>query len=136
MLADVEMLAAAEMPVDLQVNDVEAHLEAREIAAAVDAPGVMEYWKSTPYLLSFMDRYQLSERVLAAVQKEPDGAAAQLIRRSSGLQLPRPISQAGDHYAAGGGPGLTLRPSRLPGPSPARRFPVVPPIDRRPAEAV
>ena len=36
----------------------------------------------------------------------------------------------------GRGPGLTLRPSRLPGPSPARRFPVVLPIDRRPAEAV
>ena len=63
---------------DLQVDDVEAYLEAREIAAAVDAPGVMEYWKSTPYLLSFMDRYQLSERVLATVQKELMGRSRSL----------------------------------------------------------
>ena len=97
------MLAAVEMPVDLQVDDVEAYLEAREIAAAVDAPGVMEYWKSTPYLLSFMDRYQLSERVLAAVQREPNGAAAQLIRRSSGLQLPRQVAAQRDSVAGGNG---------------------------------
>ena len=97
------MLAAAEMAVDLQVDDVEAYLEAREISAAVDAPGVMEYWKSTPYLLSFMDRYQLSERVLATVQKEPNGAVAQLIRRSSGLQLPRQVVAQRDPIDGGNG---------------------------------
>ncbi len=97
------MLAATEMAVDLQVDDVEAYLEAREIAAAVEAPGVMEYWKSTPYLLSFMDRYQLSERVLATVQKEPDGAVAQLIRRSSGLQLPRQVAAQRDPVDGGNG---------------------------------
>ena len=41
---------------DLDVNDVEAYLGAREIATVLDAPGVTEYWKSAPYLLSFMDR--------------------------------------------------------------------------------
>ncbi len=86
------MLAVADMDVDLQVDDVEAYLGAREIAEAIDAPGVMEYWKSTPYLLSFMDRYQLSDRVRAAVEKEPNGAVAQLIQRSSGLQLPRQVA--------------------------------------------
>ena len=83
------MLTASEMPVDLQVDDVQAYLGAREVAAAVDAPGVMEYWKSTPYLLSFMDRYRLSERLRARVESEPNGAVAQLIRRGSGLQMER-----------------------------------------------
>ena len=35
------------------MNDVEAYLGARDIATTVDAPGVTEYWKSAPYLLSF-----------------------------------------------------------------------------------
>ena len=83
------MLTTTETAVDLQVDDVQAYLGAREVAAAVDAPGVMEYWKSTPYLLSFMDRYRLSERLQARVESEPNGAVAQLIRHGSGLQVER-----------------------------------------------
>ena len=83
------MLISEETAVDLHVNDVEAYLGAREVAAAVDAPGVMEYWKSTPYLLSFMDRYMLSERLRERVESEPNGDVAQLIRRGFGLQMER-----------------------------------------------
>ena len=83
------MLAASEMAADLTVDDVQSYLEAREVAAAVDAPGVMEYWKSTPYLLSFMERYRMSERLRARVESDPDGAVAQLVRRTSGLQVER-----------------------------------------------
>ena len=83
------MLTSREMAVDLEADDVEAFLQAREIAANVDAPGVMEYWKSSPYLLSFMDQYQLSGRVRAAVEAEPNGPIARLIRQSPRLQFPR-----------------------------------------------
>ena len=83
------MLTAREMAVDLQVDDVQAYLGACEVAAAVNAPGVMEYWKSTPYLLSFMDQYRLSERLRARVESEPNGAVSQLVRRGSGLQMER-----------------------------------------------
>ena len=81
------MLEAIEMDVNLRTSDVEAFLSARELAATVDAPGVMEYWKSAPYLLSFMDRYQLADRVRTAVRNDPTGPAGQIIRRSSSLQL-------------------------------------------------
>ena len=81
------MLEAIEMDVNLRTSDVEAFLSARELARSVDAPGVMEYWKSAPYLLSFMDRYQLADRVRAAVRNDPNGPAGQIIRRSSSLQL-------------------------------------------------
>ena len=47
----------------------------------------MEYWKSTPYLLSFMDRYKLSDRVRATVEADPRGSVAQLIRHLPSLQL-------------------------------------------------
>ena len=83
------MLQVSEMPADLKVNDVEAYLGAREIAAALDAPGVTEYWKSAPYLLSFMDRYRLSSRVRDAVEREPKGEIAKLIRDNPGLQIRR-----------------------------------------------
>ena len=83
------MLEIADTEVDLSVEDVEAYLGAREVAAAVDAPGVMEYWKSTPYLLSFMDNYRLSDRLRASVEVKADGAAAQLVSRGTGLQVDR-----------------------------------------------
>ncbi len=83
------MLHASEMTADLDANDVEAYLGARDIALAVDAPGVTEYWKSAPYLLSFMDRYRLSDRVRSAVENGSDGEIAKLIRDNPRLQLRR-----------------------------------------------
>ena len=95
------MLTVEEMSVRLQVDDVEAYLGARDVAATVDAPGVMEYWKSTPYLLSFMDRYKLSDRVRAAVEAEPSGAVAQLIRSGHGLQMEREVVEQRRSVAGG-----------------------------------
>ena len=83
------MLQVLEMTADLNVSDVEAYLGARDIATTVDAPGITEYWKSAPYLLSFMDRYRLSDRVRSAVEKEPKGDIAKLVRDNRRLQLPR-----------------------------------------------
>ena len=83
------MLHASEMKADLEVSDVEAYLGARDIAKTADAPGVTEYWKSAPYLLSFMDRYCLSDRVRSAVEREPKGDIARLIRDNPKLQLRR-----------------------------------------------
>ena len=62
------MLEVRDLSVDLSVNDIEAYLQARELADAVKAPGVMEYWKSAPYLLSFMERYRLPQRLEEAAK--------------------------------------------------------------------
>ena len=83
------MLHVSEMTADLDVNDVEAYLGARDIAKAVGAPGITEYWKSAPYLLSFMDRYRLSDSVRSAVEKESNGEIAKLIRDNPRLQIRR-----------------------------------------------
>ena len=83
------MLAVMDLPVELDSEDVEAYLSARDIAAAAGAPGIMEYWKSTPYLLSFMEQYRLADRVQRAVLSEPRGEVAQIIENGVGLQLPR-----------------------------------------------
>ena len=97
------MLEINESAVDLSVDDVEAFLSARRVAAAVDAPGVMEYWKSAPYLLSFMDNYRLSERLRTAVETEPSGAVAQLVRNGPGLQVERRALE--ERREVGGGNG-------------------------------
>ena len=97
------MLVIEEMRVGLEVDDVEAYLAARELAALVDAPGVMEYWKSSPYLLSFMDRYQLSERVRDAIEEEPNGQVARLVGRHPSLQLRSQITARRLPVSAGNG---------------------------------
>lgn len=97
------MLTSAEMGVDLDADDVEAFLQVREIAASVDAPGVMEYWKSCPYLLSFMDRYQLSVRVRAAVDAKPSGPVARLVRESPRIQFPRHFARKRRSVSGGNG---------------------------------
>ena len=83
------MLAVEDLPVGLETDDVESYLSARDISSAVYAPGIMEYWKSTPYLLSFAEQYRVAERVRSAVESEPQGEVAELIQSGTGLQLPR-----------------------------------------------
>lgn len=57
------MVQELKPPVTLQKEDL---LEARAIdrvVQAVGAPGAVEYWKSSPYLLSFMRGYKLNRRL-------------------------------------------------------------------------
>ena len=83
------MLSIEDMGADLQVDDVEAYLSARNIAVQTDSPDVTEYWKSTPYLLSFLEQYRLAERVKNEVEEDPAGPVAELIRNNPNLQLNR-----------------------------------------------
>ncbi len=97
------MLATKELAVELETSDVEAYLSARDIAAATNSPGIMEYWKSTPYLLSFMEQYRLADHVQRAVSNTPRGEVAQLIESGAGLQLPR--RSTAERSEVGGGNG-------------------------------
>lgn len=88
------MLDVRQLNVDVKPREVKAFLQAREVAEAVDAPGVMEYWKSAPYLLSFMERYKLSQRLQEAGRNASDGFLARLIKKNSLLQISkRSLSQ-------------------------------------------
>ena len=93
------MLSIENMGADLQVDDVEAYLSARNIAARTDSPDVTEYWKSTPYLLSFMEQYRLAERVKNAVEEDPAGPVAELIRNN-----PQPPVEPGGYRGPERGP--------------------------------
>lgn len=47
---------------DLQPGEVQTYRELREVAELLEAPRVMNYWKSAPYLLNFMNNYSLKEK--------------------------------------------------------------------------
>ena len=97
------MLDLVEIDVDLREDDVKAYLQARAVAQAMDAPGVMEYWKSTPYLLSFMGRYKLAELVRDTVTRDPTGEVARLVRNSPGLHFNSETTSRRDELEAGNG---------------------------------
>jgi hypothetical protein len=46
----------------LQPDDVRQYLLAQDVADVLDQPDVTELWKSAPYLLNFLDGYQLRAR--------------------------------------------------------------------------
>ena len=97
------MLKSVDLPVELDSDDVEAYLSARDIATAAGAPGIMEYWKSTPYLLSFMEQYRLADLVQRAIAGEPRGGVAQLIENGVGLQMPRQSAVERSEISGGNG---------------------------------
>ena len=53
---------------DIEPGDVTAFRKLEGIAESVGQPGVVEYWKSAPYLLSFMDQYKLKQDLLRTIE--------------------------------------------------------------------
>ncbi|MYB16451.1 MAG: hypothetical protein F4X41_05385 [Chloroflexi bacterium] len=83
------MLEVVPAAATLSPGDIKSFLSARDLARAVNAPAVMEYWKSSPYLLTFMDQYRLAQKVRARVDSNPSGPTAALVRAGADLQIPR-----------------------------------------------
>ena len=83
------MLEIVPTPATLNTADVESYLSAHALANAVTAPAVMEYWKSAPYLLTFMGQYRLAQKVRAQVSAEPRGPVATILKAGPDLQIPR-----------------------------------------------
>jgi hypothetical protein len=52
----------------LEESDVRQYLSSSRVATALDHGEIVEYWKSAPYLLNFMDKYELKKSFHAAVQ--------------------------------------------------------------------
>jgi len=54
----------------IETDDLKEAKAVSHVAELVSAPGIVEYWKSSPYLLNFMRGYKLRER-LQAVKLRP-----------------------------------------------------------------
>jgi len=74
--------------VRLEARDVESYCALQDVARILRVGDTIEYWKAAPYLLNFMEGYQL-DRALDAVQDTPAQAAqlARLLNRDTGLLL-------------------------------------------------
>lgn len=53
-----------EEKIEILPVDVRAFVRLESIADSVGQPGVLEYWRSAPYLLNFMDKYKLKQEIL------------------------------------------------------------------------
>lgn len=71
------MLEHVPTRVRLEASDVTAYLQLSRMTAAVHENEIVEYWKSAPYLLNFMDdAYRLKERVRKAANGSEPGLRA------------------------------------------------------------
>jgi hypothetical protein len=75
-------------PVELRPDDLREARAIAEVAAAAGAPGTLEYWKSAPYLLSFMRGYKLRNR-LDEQDRAPSPRLRAAIRAARPFQLDR-----------------------------------------------
>ncbi|WP_030487910.1 C-terminal helicase domain-containing protein [Micromonospora chokoriensis] len=64
---------------DLNPQDVRSYVAMRKIAKSVGAPMTVEYWKSAPYFLNFLDGYQLGTKVRAALDDQADSEIPALL---------------------------------------------------------
>lgn len=67
-LARDSMVCEPKMALTVRADDLRQAMAVSGVARALDAPDVIEYWKSAPYLLNFMRNYALKR-----VMKEKEG---------------------------------------------------------------
>lgn len=78
------MLRVSQTSVSLTASDVRAFAANSALSAALDADDVLEYWRSSPYLLNLMDDYVLKRR-FDAVAASPEPPVVAALRNGAGL---------------------------------------------------
>jgi len=71
----------------ISAREASHYLGLQRIARSVNGPEMIEYWKSAPYLLNFMDEYQVKETLRQALQIGRNPSLAYELRRHSELLL-------------------------------------------------
>lgn len=72
-----------------QSHDLEAFIALERVARLLDQDSTLEYWKSAPYLLNFMDEYELKLGFKRAMRRpEPHGEIAVALARGTSALLP------------------------------------------------
>lgn len=72
----------------LEAKDLHSYLGLQRVAHILDEPDTLEYWKSAPYLLNFMDDYQFKYAFKDALEvPEREAALAEAIGDRNGLLL-------------------------------------------------
>ncbi|MBZ5538187.1 MAG: hypothetical protein LAO31_19715 [Acidobacteriia bacterium] len=73
----------------LHADDLESYIALQNIGRMLEQGDLMEYWKSAPYLLSFMEDYELKSGFDDAIDsREGSGELARIISNARGLVIP------------------------------------------------
>ncbi|MCV2890665.1 helicase-related protein [Ruegeria aquimaris] len=80
------MMRDIDVPVTIEAADLVAARAIARVAAEASAPGTVEYWKSAPYLLSFLRDYKLGQR-LETLKDNPPDELLDAIRAAQSAQL-------------------------------------------------
>lgn len=82
------MLQEMRSEAKLEPPDLESYVALQGVARALKQHDTMEYWKSSPYLLSFMESYSLKQSLKDSAQKPEVIGAFKAAERHSGVLLP------------------------------------------------
>lgn len=95
------MLTEVVGEIELAANDLRAYCEMQKIGKVIDQPDLMEYWKSAPYLLNFMDDYEFKREFLRALDDPIRAAQLQeILSASSQVLLSEKKVKNGEKIAA------------------------------------
>lgn len=76
--------------VKLAASDIQQYLQIQTIARSVGDGDVMEYWKSAPYLLNFMEDYELKRRIRQHSQEDAQSSDfVRAMRQATAAMLSR-----------------------------------------------
>ncbi|MDA3791531.1 MAG: helicase-related protein [Desulfobacula sp.] len=64
-------------------SEIKAFLTMQKISGMLGMGDVIEYWKSAPYLLNFMDHYKLKEKFVKQIQESSNSQFTKAIQNSS-----------------------------------------------------
>lgn len=82
------MVAEPDLSVSVETQDLKQALQVSEVARVLEAPEILEYWKSSPYLLNFMHGYVL-KRLLREKADSSSPELVETIRRARSTMLTR-----------------------------------------------
>lgn len=80
------MITVHQHTVSPTAEDALAYVHLQRLANELQQPDLIEYWRSAPYPLSFLSRYKLRDKLVAALES-PDPSLTETLQRS-GLFLP------------------------------------------------
>lgn len=79
----------------LQVSDLTAYVSLQRVGNLLKQPNTMEYWKSAPYLLNFMDKYKLKQTFSKAlIGESQDKELLQVLAGANELLLSRELIES------------------------------------------
>jgi hypothetical protein len=111
----------------ISADDLIGYVELRKVADAVDAALSIEYWKSAPYFINFIDGYQLGTRLRSALEDDFERSSLrpllvatqrlnrEALRKYAVLDLANPkLRELAEHTVAAGWWKLLWLPPSMP----------------------